>query len=355
MTSTSARTTGWLPLLSFRFSDDGEKVAIIASDPLHRVRARIDQAALLDLLEHQAQDDDASEVGKPPPLRSKLAELGWFPASDVDDETLRHAKFWWKNGWHPSLEYYLWSRQANYRDVADDSGEIRRALVRTYLESDGAPPERLTSSGARHALPAPPALPNDCPLGILLITRRSVRAFAHDRLDETLLSAALYHGLDDVRRRRQSQFDDELDYLQTHGVAFDIYVIVYDVRGVQEGVFQYDLEHHELIAGEAGNHRDRMTRILCGLRSPETAAWTIVLAADFAQYQWRYRHERALRHLYMAAGRLGQRLILVSLAYGLGTVPTPATHDRELCELLRLDRDRQAPIYTLTTGPRSGS
>jgi nitroreductase len=94
-----------------------------------------------------------------------------------------------------------------------------------------------------------------------------------------------------------------------------------------------------------------MARILLGMRAPETAAWTLVIVSDFAQYQWRYRHERALRHLYMATGRIAQRILVVGHTYGLGSLPTPAMHDLDCCDLLGIDAETHAPVYSLTMGP----
>jgi SagB-type dehydrogenase family enzyme len=160
----------------------------------------------------------------------------------------------------------------------------------------------------------------------------------------------LAHGLEDVRERRRLQPGDNLDYLRTHGIAFDFHVVAYGVEGLEPGVYGYRVAQHELVLQRAGDFRQAMRSVLIGMKAPDTASWTLFMSADFLQYQWRYRHERALRHLYMTSGRLAQRLLVVAQAYRLGTLPTPATRDAETIELLQLDAFRQAPLYTLTMG-----
>jgi SagB-type dehydrogenase family enzyme len=187
-----------------------------------------------------------------------------------------------------------------------------------------------------------------------LLARRTTRVYGRRVIDATTLSAVLFHGFADVRARRSLPIKDELDYLGRYGVAFDIFVVVYPIEGLDPGVYFYGLEDHVLDQRSDGDYREAMVEILCGMKSPETASWTIVLTVDFPRYQWRYRHERALRHLYMASGRIAQRVLLVAQAYGLGTLTTPATMDRACCALLALDCEREAPIYTLTMGPFPG-
>jgi SagB-type dehydrogenase family enzyme len=133
-------------------------------------------------------------------------------------------------------------------------------------------------------------------------------------------------------------------------VAFDFHLVVFSVAGLEPGIYRYRVAEHDLVHQSHDELRARMRSVLIGMKAPQTASWTLLVSADFAQYQWRYRHERALRHIYMASGRIAQRVLLVGHAYGLGTLPTPATRDFPTIELLQLDPTRQAPIYTLTMG-----
>lgn len=65
--------------------------------------------------------------------------------------------------------------------------------------------------------------------------------------------------------------------------------------------------------------REVMQRCLIGHEGPASAACTLILSVEFERYQWRYRHERALRNLYVETGRIAHHLLLQATAHGLGT------------------------------------
>jgi SagB-type dehydrogenase family enzyme len=336
----------WAPLVSLRPGSSSD--ILILSNPLERRRFRVNRRALMKLLV-------SSSTAKPPSaaataLAVELASLGWRPGAKLAQDRSLGLKSWWTMGWHPSLEYYLWSRERNFIDLADDDGAIRRSRVRELLNGEGPPPPRVAVDASGVSLPEPRKLP-PTGLGELLTKRKTIRVFSRTAsVGADKLSSVLKLGLADIAARRRVDLADPLNYLQSHGVAFDFYVVVYAVDGIDAGAYLYDIASNALIPVRLGAHRDEMVRVLFGMRAPQTAAWTIVFAADFAQYQWRYRHERALRHIYMACGRHAQRLLIIGECLGLGTLPTPATSDRILECLLRFDTPRQAPVYSLTMG-----
>ena len=348
----SAKPTSktWLPLLSLRApAANGDHLVI--SDPLHQRRAEINKAALLDLLGEEYSGSRNSGRGRR--MADKLKQLGWRPGAEVDKPTANLIGMWWKKGWHPSLEYFLWSRTDRFQDKQDTTGNVRRRVINQFLEQGGVPP-RVPAKGPTINMPKPRPLPDDETLGHLLMSRRTIRTYATTPAPLSVFSDILFHGLDDVREKRTRPIRDQLDYLQTHGIGFDFYFVVYSVADLHPGVYRYDVANHTLVQLKTGDYRTDMKSILIGMKSPETAAWTLVITADFAQYQWRYRHERALRHLYMASGRVAQRMIVVGSVYGVGSLPTPAMRDLECCNLLDLDMSRQAQLYTLTMGQIPG-
>jgi SagB-type dehydrogenase family enzyme len=305
----------------------------------------VSRGALLDVLTSQLARADAHH-----PLTAKLESLGIIGTDTIDAESLKHMAHWIRRGWHPSLEYYLWSRHSAYIDTHDPKTEKRRETLRRYLDESG-PPARLEPTGEVVPLPAPAPIPETSSIGTLLTQRHTVRRYSGLEAEAAVLSAVLWHGLAAVRRlRAASDSEGLLGYLYSHGVAFDWYIVAYSTSDLRPGVYYYALTEHSCIQLAVGTYREEMVSNLCDTKAPRTANWTLVLVADFAQYQWRYRHERALRNLYAEAGILAQRVILAGLLYGLGTLPTPATRDSNLGALLRLDRTRQAPVYTLTMG-----
>src|SRR5207302_1276946 len=92
------------------------------------------------------------------------------------------------------------------------------------------------------------------------------------------LSGLLWHGLAEVRARRAATGPAQpLSYLDSYGSAWDFYLCVYAVTGVEPGVYRYDVAGHQLVAVHPGDHRAAMTDTLQGMHSPATAAWTLGL------------------------------------------------------------------------------
>jgi nitroreductase len=259
---------------------------------------------------------------------------------------------WVRNGWQRSLEYFLWSERAEFADWHDTDDSVRNAvIVRTQRQESSAPPERraVPSDQAVSMTPQPMSR---VPVGELLLGRRTHRYFDPTPMPLSELASVLSVGLHSVRsaRARARHVGGEEGILETHGVAFDFHIMSYGIEGLESGVWALDLDQLALGRVADGDIRQRMSEIMCGMPAPLTAAATIVFVADFRQLQHRYRHERALRSLYVEAGQIAQLLILAAESIGYGCLITPATNDRQLAQLLRLPGERYAPAYTVTIG-----
>lgn len=263
-------------------------------------------------------------------------------------------KHWLDRGWHPSDQSYIASRRWQYADTTDSGDQVRSQTIEGYVRTGGAPPQEVLPDVPAVPLGEPP-VPGSRSVGALLAGRRSGRAYVPQPTPLPLLSGLLWHGLADIRvRRERTSPDQPLSYLDSFGSAWDCYVTAYGVDSLPEGAYRYDLTRHQLLSVRPGNHREAMSDILQGMRSPATAAWTIGLVADLPRYQWRYRHEHALRRLWFEAGLIGQELIVLGASYGLSTLVTPAQKDRPYLSLHQLDDRRYTAVYTLTMGMSRG-
>jgi len=277
-------------------------------------------------------------------------------ASDEDRSALEPGwRHWLDRGWRPSDTYYVASRRWDYADSTDPDDAIRAAALRGYAATDGPPPDEVLPEGPVVEL-GPPAQPGAQRVSQLLVERRSGRAYVPRPTPRERLSGLLWHGLAEVRARRERTDPGQpLSYLDSYGSAWDFHLCVYDVRGIDPGTYRYDILRHRLIGIRPGDHREAMIDVLQGMHSPATAAWTLGLVADFPRYQWRYRHEHGLRRLYLEAGVIGQELIVLGSSYGLSTLVTPAQKDRPYLELHGLPDDRYGAVYTLTMGQSRGA
>jgi SagB-type dehydrogenase family enzyme len=274
-------------------------------------------------------------------------------ASDRDS-LLPGWQHWRERGWQPSDYYYLASRRWNYVDETDPDGAIRTATVENYLRRNGPPVEEQNRDGIRKEL-GKPASPGSESVSRLLVKRRSGRAYARRPVPLDRLSGLLWYGFQRVRIRRNKTGPAEpLSYLDSYGAAWDFYLCVYNVEGLEPGTYRYEVCSHELTTILPGDHRTAMVDTLQGMHSPATAGWTLGFVVDFPRYQWRYRHEHGLRRLYLEAGIIAQEIIILGMSYGLSTLVTPAQKDSAYLELHDLSPDRFSPVYTLTMGLSTG-
>lgn len=84
----------------------------------------------------------------------------------------------------------------------------------------------------------------------------------------------------------------------------------------------------------------------------ENASLSLFYSVNFLRYQWRYRHERALRNLYIESGRLMQKTIVIAEYLDAGSFITPALKDHKLASLLNLDTVDEVVLYSQTIGKK---
>lgn len=349
--SEPCRDLMWNAFLTLRpdWRDGSDNV--VCSNPVTGRKLALSRATVIRLILDLAKNRDCQSTDKP--KLQRLQQAGVLSSGSTDDvvEGLPSAIEWVRFGWQASLDYFMWSRHVQYADKDDRTGSIRCSSLQAYVDERGLPPTRMAVVGAELVLPIPEALPKDAMLGNIMMRRRTVRRFRANSASLQDLSNVLWHGLEHVRQCRALSQQNLMNLLVSYGVAFEFFLICYDVQHVPCGVYSYDLFNHRLILIQEGDYRERMIEILVGQSPPSTAHWTVILLADYDQYQWRYRHERALRNIYIEAGRICHELIMYGLAYNVGTFMTPAIRDSRLLALLQInDTVRFDPIYTLTMG-----
>lgn len=347
MSSFSYDQTAWSPGIRVRPAVDPQSADVEVADVISGRRFHVAPEALAELILANEVESTSSSGHKA--LQSVCEPSG---------ESARLVPGWqhWRSRrWHPSDQYYVASRRWQYSDVTDPDGRIRSAALERYLEADGPPAEESRREATRISL-GEPASPGPQQIPQLLVARRSGRAYVPKPVPLERLSGLLWYGFSEIRQRRERTTpSDPMSYLDSFGSAWDVYLCVFDVAGIEPGTYRYELTEHKLAEVRPGDHREAMIGVLQGMRSPATAAWTLGLVADFPRYQWRYRHEHALRRLYLESGVIGQELAVLGMSYGLGTLVTPAQKDRAYLELHDLSEDRYAPVCTFTMGWSRGA
>ena len=260
---------------------------------------------------------------------------------------------WFDRNWTWSAPYYLASRRQVFADEGDHDAGVRNAVLRQYLAE--APPP-----GVRDERTDWTPLPEDAPqvvptLGEVLAARRSRPRPTKRQLPLRDLGWILRTGFRVARLsilEAAGHAEDPVRLLTSFGCAVDAYLVVYDVEGLRPGVYAYSITEHavSLVRAEPDVElmRTQMQHNLVGQPAPLTAAITVVMVADFARYQWRYRHERALRQLYVDSGHLAGHVLLAATALRKGTHISPAAEDSASLRFLERDRAKDQILYSVS-------
>lgn len=272
---------------------------------------------------------------------------------DVEHEMDASIERWISEGWDQSLYYFCASRSVNYVDE-DINRESRidsiEKEVGGYMKEGTYPlPKRKTVDIFFKQVQS-----KGKSLGWVLKNRSCtdpMEAITDFSLDD--LGGLLEDSLGFLRKNYLVESVDRFDRLKTmdtFGRPFRYYIINYGIKGLEQGVYQYDLLDHGLTTMKNGDYRDYLVDCLIGHKTSKNSAFSIVIVADLKIWQWFYRHERALRNLYIDAGAIMQAILLHATTFELRTHITPASHDSLFNPLLDLEEVEEQVFYTLTAG-----
>jgi SagB-type dehydrogenase family enzyme len=267
------------------------------------------------------------------------------------NDTIEH---WFERNWSWSAPYYLASRRQVFADERDHDATVRNTTLREYLDESPPPGVRETRNNWT------PLGDDDEPevvptLGEVLAARRTRPRPTKRQLSLRDLSWILRNGFRLARNsvlKSSDYANDPVRLLVSFGCAVDAYVVVYDVDGLEPGLYAYSITDHAIslvrAVADVPALREQMQRIMVGQPAPLTAAATVMLVADFARYQWRYRHERALRQLYVDSGHLLGYVLLAATALRKGTHISPATMDSAGLDFLERDRAKDQVLHSIS-------
>ncbi|MDM8355707.1 hypothetical protein [Pandoraea communis] len=283
-------------------------------------------------------------------------------ARKLNGENFPQVGHWVERNWHACLPIYLSSRKTRYLDGCRDRTKRLQELFDKYESIEACPIIRKPDAiGAAFLVPSfdigAPEWLEDL---ISSIERRSTkRRFKGSKISADDFLNTIGRSI--VRVRGTAEWAKILDsaekYTKSFGAEFSYYYVIYDICGIESGIYFHSVVDGLLIPIKFGNFRDEFSYINFGMKSPLTANYSIILVAHPKLYAWRYRHERALRNLFIEGGRLMHEHVLMASSQNIQGVVTPATRDSRLCQLLALSSANLTaiPIYTGTFGKDEAS
>ncbi len=134
--------------------------------------------------------------------------------------------------------------------------------------------------------------------------------------------------------------------------AFETYLLVNNVSGLQPGIYRYLATKHKLLSvNMEATMADRVTEACWGQEFVKTSSTTFIWTAVVYRMKWRYG-ERGYRYLYLDAGHVCQNLYLAAESIGCGVCAIGAFSDDEMNRLLDIDGGEQFVIYIATVGKK---
>jgi SagB-type dehydrogenase family enzyme len=186
----------------------------------------------------------------------------------------------------------------------------------------------------------------------LLATRRSCREFARREMPLEHLSALLaaaYGAIAPARFSGQTAFLRRT--VPSAGGLFplELYLIVQRVRGLEDGLYHYDVLGHSLQQLHRGNLFPTLEPMFYTYPFMRDANLVLAMAAVFLRTQKKYG-PRGYRYTLMEAGHVAQNLSLRAIELGLATLCMGGFLDSLLNERLGLRPREEGVVYTVAAG-----
>jgi SagB-type dehydrogenase family enzyme len=188
----------------------------------------------------------------------------------------------------------------------------------------------------------------------LVAERRSVRAYSEEPLQIEELSWLLWctQGV-----TRLTNDERTMRTVPSAGArhAFETFLLLNNVAGVPQGLYQYCSLSHELAA--IATDVETVERIIEAFRNIhliESSAATFIWCAVAYRMTWKFG-ERGYRYLLLDAGHVCQNLYLAAETVGCGVCAVGSFDDAELNGALGVDGVERFVVYAGTVGRKEGS
>jgi SagB-type dehydrogenase family enzyme len=179
--------------------------------------------------------------------------------------------------------------------------------------------------------------------------RRSVRSFAAEPISIGELSAMLWctQGV-----KRVVHGSATMRTVPSAGArhAFETFLLVNGVTGVNPGLYRYAALSHSLLHVEhAPDISDRIVEACLGQTFVKSCAATFIWTAEVYRMTWRYG-DRGYRYIFLDAGHVCQNLYLCAQSLSCGVCAVAAFSDDDMNRALGLDGVERFTVYLAAMG-----
>src|SRR5699024_4992644 len=276
--------------------------------------------------------------------------------NEFSKEVTEGIQQWIDYGWHEALIFHILSSKVEYEDdemqhetaISMQNELINKyydSLKHTYMPTEYIDEIRLSTECKKLS---------HVSFEEALLNRRSNRPWKKEDMTINELAEILYVSYYKIRNKRNENRHilnnkDEKDYHKLYKMsyvdAFYAYVIIYDIKGLENGIYFYDISNHKLLLLKKGTFRKEISEICIGQGKAGGGKASIALTIDWVHYMIRYQHERAYRNLFIAAGHIMQNLLITFSGMNKSMFITPAIREEKADELIGLNNYEQAIVY----------
>jgi hypothetical protein len=285
-------------------------------------------------------------------LLQHLTEYGLY-RTEPRDLTAAEER-WLDVSWHDALDLHLATHDMKWiHDYTGNPQVMTKYHIDKRVEPTTPPPTRFPPPATTATVALPARKPLDMPYQKVQLSRRTKRNFKGSTIELDDIATIL-----DWSFRPQWPDEDPRYYAtQTYSrgapfVAFCIFGQAGAPAEVEQdfSVYQYDPERHLLALRSPSHELSDWKDILWEQSYADGAPFSLVIAADWQQYMWKYRFSRAYRWAYYECGAVMQTALSVATGLGIDAFQTPAIDDARVCEMLGVSDTEIGPIYLASFG-----
>lgn len=311
---------------------------IVVSSPLARKRLRVGEHVAALLLSAR----EPTEL-EPDPIVNRLVETGFLVAEAVDLPSP------WREWGATAWGFHHRTRDADFVVAQPE----RVAAYREELAKRPRPATTRAPSSDRILLLPRVRTRLDVSFRDVLEGRRTHRAFNGETVALDAFSDLLHYSFAPLR------FADagELGVLQLRAAASggarhetEAFVFVFDVTGVEPGLYHYDPIRHGLEPLSGAGDRATLEHLTHEQGFFRQAAFGVLTVAVADRMSWKYTHPAAYKILLHNVGHVAQVFSMTATALGLGASLTGAIRNTEADTLLGLDQPREFTTFALACG-----
>jgi SagB-type dehydrogenase family enzyme len=181
--------------------------------------------------------------------------------------------------------------------------------------------------------------------------RRSIRTFSGEPISLLELSKLISCANGVTGSTGQEPVTFLLRAAPSAGALYPIemYSAVFNVTGLEKGIYYHDSESDELVLLKRGDYRRTLFEYSFGQDMVLHGGAMFLLTGVFTRTKIKYG-ERGYRYVLLDAGHIAQNIYLVATAMNLGAVSIGGFFDDYINELLNIDGVEEAALYMVLVG-----